>query len=523
MRHQDESVQIIPAPIIEVASTEIPCSNVTGSMSASVNPGDVLADKYRVERVLAMGGMGVVVAAHHLQLDEQVAIKFLRDETLSDPEAVARFAREARAAIKIKSEHVTRVIDVGALANGAPYMVMEYLEGETLAAFLRLRGALPLGQAVEFMLHTCEAIAEAHALGIVHRDIKPANLFVTRRADGLMAIKVLDFGISKLATNGAPWSSELTRKSVALGSPSYMSPEQLACASAVDARTDIWSLGVTFFEMLTGEVPFHADTTPQLCGMILRDPAPPARELRPNTPDGVEAILRKCLEKERENRYENVGELAVALAAFGPQRARASAQRIWRTVHAPSAEATADLSLALDESSGVGADRRGDQTRVVWDHSAGAFAPKRRLAAWGAAGALAMAAVLALAMGPLLRQRAASADNARVREITSGGPALHEASLTPPPIIEVPEPGPTLRSSPAPAVDSVGSALREKAQPPAPPATVSPPSKRSRRGTTEGAAPVTLSSPAPPISTLKPGTSSPPLRKTPASVYDERN
>ena len=509
MRYRNQSVQIIPGQI-PVALAGIACSNDTGSMSASVNPGDVLADKYRVERVLATGGMGVVVAAHHLQLDEQVAIKFLRDETLSDPEAVARFAREARAAIKIKSEHVTRVIDVGALASGAPYMVMEYLEGETLATFLRLRGALPLGQAVEFMLHTCEAIAEAHALGIIHRDIKPANLFVTRRADGLMAIKVLDFGISKLATSGGPWSGELTRKSVALGSPSYMSPEQLACASAVDARTDIWSLGVTFYEMLTGQVPFYADTTPQLCGKILRDPAPPAREIRPNTPEGVEAILRKCLEKEREDRYENVGELAIALSAFGPQRARASAQRIWRTVHATSA-ASSDLSLALDDSTGVGTGRRGDHTRVAWDHSAHPLAPKGRTLAWAAAVLLGVAGIAALAMGRLSHSRSASADAARVRELPAVAPSVEEAVLVEnlPPVVETLEPSPAFVTPMSLPVDSSAPVAPEKAPTPA---------KRSRRAG-DGTSPGSPST----ISTAKIVPSSPLVRKTSSSVYDERN
>ena len=142
--------------------------------------------------------MGVVVAAHHLQLDERVALKFLLPEALGNAEAVARFAREARAAVKIESEHVARVIDVGSLENGAPYMVMEYLEGSDLAAWLRERGPLPVEQAVDFVLQACEAIAEAHALGIVHRDLKPANLFCVAAPDGLLSIKVLDFGISKV-------------------------------------------------------------------------------------------------------------------------------------------------------------------------------------------------------------------------------------------------------------------------------------------------------------------------------------
>src|SRR6185295_3411573 len=167
-------------------------------MSSEVHEGQILAGKFRIERVLGQGGMGIVVAATHLQLDERVALKFLLPEALSNPEAVERFTREARAAVKIKSEHVARVSDVGMLETGAPYMVMEYLEGEDLGHWVSQRGALPTTQAVEFVLQAAEAIAEAHALGIVHRDIKPANLFCVRRADGLLSVKVLDFGISKL-------------------------------------------------------------------------------------------------------------------------------------------------------------------------------------------------------------------------------------------------------------------------------------------------------------------------------------
>jgi serine/threonine protein kinase len=189
-----------------------------GSNSAAgVREGDVLAGKYRVERVLGVGGMGVVVAAHHLQLNSKVALKFLLPDALHDSEAVARFAREAQAAVKIQSEHVARVTDVGTLPNGAPYMVMEYLEGEDLAAWIARRGPLPVEQAVEFVLHACVAVADAHALGIVHRDLKPANLFCVRRSDGQLSIKVLDFGISKMTgSSGSPMGS-VTRTSALMG------------------------------------------------------------------------------------------------------------------------------------------------------------------------------------------------------------------------------------------------------------------------------------------------------------------
>jgi eukaryotic-like serine/threonine-protein kinase len=213
-----------------------------GSNSAAgVREGDILAGKYRVERVLGIGGMGVVVAAHHLQLDEKVALKFLLPEALGNSEAVARFAREARAAVKIKSEHVARVIDVGTLPNGAPYMVMEYLDGGDLAAWLQERGPLPIEQAVEFVLQACVAVADAHALGIIHRDLKPANLFCVRRSDGQLSIKVLDFGISKMTPFGGSGPSAMTHTSALMGSPLYMSPEQMRSAKDTNPRTDIWA------------------------------------------------------------------------------------------------------------------------------------------------------------------------------------------------------------------------------------------------------------------------------------------
>ncbi len=221
-----------------------------------VAPGEVLAGKYRVDRVLGAGGMGVVVAAHHVHLDERVALKFLLPDALRSPEAVARFVREARAAVKIKSEHVARVTDVGHLENGAPYIVMEYLEGVDLSAWLRQNGPMPIPQAVDFVLQACEAIADAHVLGIVHRDLKPSNLFCIRRTDGQSSIKVLDFGISKILNPGTP-RPDMTATSALIGSPLYMSPEQMSLSKGVDVRTDIWSLGIILFELITGRTPFE--------------------------------------------------------------------------------------------------------------------------------------------------------------------------------------------------------------------------------------------------------------------------
>ena len=301
--------------------------------AAGVSEGQILVGKYRIDRILGEGGMGVVVAAHHLQLDERVAIKFLLPEALGSPEAVARFAREARAAVKIKSEHVARVIDVGTLETGAPYLVMEFLQGSDLAGWLTQKGPLPLEQTVEFVLQACEAVAEAHGLGIVHRDLKPANLFVVRRPDGLYSVKVLDFGISKVTgSSGSGSDMGMTKTTAVMGSPLYMSPEQMASSRNVDARTDIWAFGVILYELLSGTVPFNGESLPEVCFKIATEPPSLLRTYRPDAPPGVEAVILRCLEKDPKRRYANVAELALALVEFGPKRARASAEKISRVI-----------------------------------------------------------------------------------------------------------------------------------------------------------------------------------------------
>jgi len=306
-----------------------------------VQPGEVLLGKYRVDRVLGAGGIGIIVAAHHLQLDERVAIKFLLPEALQSPDVVARFAQEARAAVKIKSEHVVRVIDVGTLPNGSPYMVMEYLEGADLSNILSRRGPLPAEEVVSLVLQACEALAEAHALGIVHRDLKPANLFSIARADGSASVKVLDFGISKVTTPGADMG--MTKTSAIVGSPLYMSPEQMRSAKSVDARTDIWSLGAILYELLTGRPPFMGESLPELCVNIMNTaPAPMAatraddagKSLTRDLPPRLETVVLRCLEKDRQNRYANVAELAFALAEFAPRQAKNSVERVARVIQA---------------------------------------------------------------------------------------------------------------------------------------------------------------------------------------------
>ncbi len=294
-----------------------------------VEPGQILAGKFRIERVIGEGGMGIVAEATHLKLDERVALKFLRREVMRMPDVVARFDREGRSAVKLKSEHVARVMDVGHTEDGIPYMVMEYLEGKDLAQMLTEYGPLPITDAVEYVIQACEGVGEAHARGIVHRDLKPENLFLAQRSDGWRTVKVLDFGISKAVLVG-PSSVDLSSNNTSsiMGSPYYMSPEQLRSTRTVDHRADIWSLGVVLFELLTGMTIFdETKEFTELVADILEAPHRKLRAFRPDAPQGLEDVIDRCLEKDRTRRYQNVAELAVGLLPFAPKRARVTAER----------------------------------------------------------------------------------------------------------------------------------------------------------------------------------------------------
>src|SRR5882762_1873321 len=322
---------------------------MVASQLSPVGPGDIVAGRYRVERIIGIGGMGVVLAARHLELDHLVAIKFLLPKLTEHKDIVGRFTREARAAVRIQNEHVARVTDVGTLEMGAPYMVMEYLDGTDLEDFSRKSGPLSVEDTVDFVLQTCEAIAEAHGLGIVHRDLKPGNLFLVRRPDGSRNIKVLDFGISKVT--GSLGTNPVAPTNTMLGSPPYMSPEQLSRPTEVDSRTDVWSIGVILYRLLTGRVPFDAATIVQLCAVILHGDPAPLRDTRADAPPGLERIILKCLEKDRARRYAHVGELARDLLEFAPDRSRVSVERVLHlTASQPGTAATVPAKNARSSS-----------------------------------------------------------------------------------------------------------------------------------------------------------------------------
>jgi serine/threonine protein kinase len=283
-------------------------------------PGDVIAGKYRVQQLIGTGGVGFVVAATHVGLDDSVALKFLKPEFATNHEAVSRFTIEARASFKIKNEHVAHVLDVDTLADGTPFMVMELLEGSDLRSILETHRYLPIGMAVDFVLQTCEALAAAHALHIVHRDIKPENLFLTQYGDG-DHIKVLDFGISKVALTQQPLPARKTRATaltmMAVGTPPYMSPEQVRASTNLDARADIWSLGCVLYELLTGNAPFERMSLMQACAAVLEEEPLPLREGCPEASAELEGAVMRCLRKEPAERYGDIAELARALAPFG--------------------------------------------------------------------------------------------------------------------------------------------------------------------------------------------------------------
>jgi serine/threonine-protein kinase len=298
----------------------------------------MIGDKYRVERELGRGGFGVVVRARHLTLDQVVAIKVLTasDGTEAEQrEDAARFRREARATVALRSEHVVRILDVDVTESGSPYIVMEYLEGETLHHVLHTRSPLPIEDAVDHVIEVLSALAEAHAAGIVHRDLKPANVILTRGPSGAPLVKVLDFGVSKIAPHhgiGLATSSEaLTRTGALIGTVAYMAPEQMADAKRVDARADLWSVGVILHELLTKQTPFGPQNAANLVTAVLSKAPAPLSVARPDTPKALEAIVLKCLEKSPDRRYATAAALGAALAPLASPRSRAALDALRRT------------------------------------------------------------------------------------------------------------------------------------------------------------------------------------------------
>ncbi len=372
-----------------------------------LKPGDVLAGKYEIVRTLGEGGMGVVFEATHQRLRQRVAVKMLLPEMLVHDVVVQRFEREARAAAQLRGNHVARVTDVDVTAEGLPYMVMEFLDGHDLQAELDRRGRLPCGEAIEYVLQACGAMMEAHALGIVHRDLKPSNLFLTGETvhESGRIVKVLDFGISKLAADG---ETKLTTAETVMGTAMYMSPEQIRSSQAVDARSDVWSLGVILYELLSGSVPFVGPPT-QVAAAIVTEDVPDLRT-RCAVPDEVAAIVARALRRNVEERFPSVMELAMALSPYAPPAG--FGRRAVDTLAVPSSRriaATVPLSGPQLPAATVSQVARphGDRTAPGWSQP-GAPAARRGRAAVLAV--LAAAVALAGGVGFFVRSKVARVD-----------------------------------------------------------------------------------------------------------------
>lgn len=287
---------------------------------ATFRPGELLAGKYVVESYLGQGGMGIVLKARHAQLQYPVALKVLHEKYAGDARMVARMAEEARAQAQLRSLHVARVVDAGYLDERLPFITMEYLEGEDLGQLLLKQGWFAVSDAVDLLLQTCHGVADAHAHGIIHRDLKPENLFLSASPDSSSVLKVLDFGIAKRASSASPRTT-LTNPNAALGSPHYMAPEQMRAASDADCRSDIWALGAIFYELLTGQPPFDGDSLPSVCVAVMDGKVRKLGEFRSDVPAGLDEVLEKCLQPSPSDRYQDVGELAMAIARFGGEHA----------------------------------------------------------------------------------------------------------------------------------------------------------------------------------------------------------
>ena len=300
---------------------------------------------YRLEREIGRGGMGVVYLATHVTLERPVALKLLLPELAQQPGVIDRMLQEARCAAQITGQHVVRVIDVGQLDSGQPFIVMEYVEGEDLARVLEREGRPPVAQAVQWLIEACVAIAEAHDKGIVHRDLKPENLLLAREQGSDRHIKVLDFGISKqLHRTGL---RAVTRPNDLMGSPHYMAPEQIRTPLLVDARADLWALGTILIELLTGDAAFPGHTPSEVWACVLEgEPQLPPERLA-LLPAGLADVLRRAVQREPDARFQSVLDFVTALAPYADEAALPALCAIERRAsHGPrpsSSRATAPL------------------------------------------------------------------------------------------------------------------------------------------------------------------------------------
>ena len=416
-------------------------------------PGDMVDGRYRIDCYLGGGGMASVYRATHVVLEQSVAIKVVSPSIRELPGMAQRFLREARAATQLKSEHVARVSDVGTMADGAPYMVMEYLDGRDLDAMVEGGEEIGVEDAVDYVLQACEALAEVHGLGIVHRDLKPANLFLTRGADGMPCVKLIDFGISR---TDSPLASKdlakLTQPDTVMGSPRYMSPEQMESAGKADSRSDIYGTGAVLYELLTHKCPHEGETFMDIYAAATLGPPAAPSSLRSGIPHGLDDVILRCLRIDPNERFADTAELALALAPFGPDGSMTRAEAIARILEAArsrtqSSSGSNEAVTSKDEGSFVR--KRGSSAHAV---------RQRRLRYFGVVAAVIAFAGLAVAGRVLYTQGQANGV-----ATANGAPAL-VVVVPPPPLGSLPQLKAPQAVAPAPTTETMDIAAKVEAE-----------------------------------------------------------
>jgi eukaryotic-like serine/threonine-protein kinase len=432
-----------------------------------VAEGAVIAGKFRLERILGVGGMGAVFEATHTALGERIAVKFLRPELRSKPELVERFLREARSQFRIKSDHIVRVLDVGTAESGTPYIAMELLEGISLHAHVRRVGRVGPAEAAEIVIQACDALAAAHALGIVHRDVKTKNLMLTSAPSGALRVKLVDFGVAQVSSPDL--AERLTATETIMGTALYMPPEQLRSARHADARSDIWAIGVVLYEVLTGRLPYLAESAADMLFRHYHETPPPVHELVPSVPPELGAIVSKCLALEPGERFPSAAALAAALAPFASDQTLLAPRTtlVSAVPDPPLTDATMDLTdtdLASESLAPVSPHRRSS-------------APPPMQPAPRDGRTLLATVVLAIAVVGVAATFGVLRPTKRAQAVTDDRTTVTSASVpvvTRPDVLPAPEPAASSSASAAPAASASSSAR------PAPP-SAPPPRWRTRR------------------------------------------
>jgi len=445
--------------------------------------GRTAGGKYKLVRLLGKGGMGEVYEAQHSVIGRRFAIKFLHPHLAANGEVVARFQREAQAAGSLENENIAAVVDAGTADDGAPFLVMEYLDGEDLAHLLVRGGPLPVPRAAYIIIQACRGLAAAHGRGIVHRDLKPENLFICKRNDASDLVKVLDFGIAKLHAGSA--GTGLTQTGTTMGTPFYMSLEQARGAKEVDQRTDIYALGVILYEILSGAKPHPGESYNEILYHVLTQEPAPLDSIRPELPAGLSAVVQKAMAREAGDRYASSADLTAALIPYAgravtPLRSQVGmAVAIGETVNSPvSLRAIPVPTAPSPPENPAPVPARGRSRVVVWF-------------SW-AAGAVALVAVgLWLGLHYQPRRQAAL-------------PTPTPAPVTEP--VPAPAPAPAPTPAPTPAATPPPSPTIES--PPERPPGRPPGQRLSKRATPTGAPTAAAKAPSVDIPAAKPAENS---------------